>query len=1039
MRVILRSTLALIAAFMLVPGADAQPLDFQKADVRSASGARAIITADFNRDGWPDLAEAGLGSNSVSVLLNAGGEHLALSSTVPVGSGPFDMATADFNRDGIPDLAVANADSNSISILLGRGDGRFVRGDIPTAPYRGPRGITAADVNADGKMDLIYSGYDSNLLQVLIGSGAGGFVKGWTLIGQAAQPQGLGTADFNRDGHLDLAVGYDSGGGLVIWQGRDGTTFVPAAVAGDADLNVIAIADLDGNGWADVAAASTSGRRVAVYLGTPSGLSFRRSYSVDSDPRGLAIADVNSDGVPDLIAAGRSTSTVEVLLGDAAHRGSFLPRLTFAAGRGSRAVVAADFDGNGRTDLATANQYAGETSILSNATAFVRAAYTFGERKLAVAPQAANLGVDATDFNRDGKLDVVTSGGWMFTPNALLVLLTDGPTVVLPGPQPLVGFVVGDFNNDGNPDLLYMANGESPPQRPSAAFLTYLGNGGGGFTPRPPMSMPATLSTCATGDMNSDARLDLVCIGFDLERNTQTLRLLRGHGDGTFHADPPVVLLAAAEGLTPHDLQVADVNRDGRLDIVVLNVGFSGLSDSLEVWLGNGAGGLTTGGRVASTMEESFRGFPACLRVADLNRDGHQDLVVYRGEGQLGVALGSASGFGSVSEVWRDFEVRYPTRTSIGIADIDVDGHTDVITPLGWILHGRGDGTFPLAERFAFLGQSVTVADFTRDGLPDILHTQPIDDSDSPPPPVLNGIRVLVNRRNAVNRPPIVSALDRVVDYQDSHPLEGSQCPGVQADASDPDQHAVTIEWRDSTSRVISISNRAYLCDAPPGTYRLTVTVRDGRGGEVTQPVVLTILPGREIVLYAAGDRGSWMTGNWSPVADPTAAGGFRAYDRNTGAAKVRVPSVGPESTLTITFAPDPTLTYKLWMRVRAEKDNWANDSVWVQFSGSVDPTGTPAYRTGSSSGLAVSLEECVSCGVSGWGWADDGWGAVNTNGVRLRFPEGGLQLIQIQTREDGVSVDQVVLSAEKYLTTPPGAAKNDATFLKRTFPVRDP
>jgi hypothetical protein len=331
------------------------------------------------------------------------------------------------------------------------------------------------------------------------------------------------------------------------------------------------------------------------------------------------------------------------------------------------------------------------------------------------------------------------------------------------------------------------------------------------------------------------------------------------------------------------------------------------------------------------------------------------------------------------------------------------------------------------------------VADFSRDGLPDILHTQPIDDSDSPPPPVLNGIRVLVNQRNAVNRPPVVSALDRVMDYQDYHPLEGSRCPWVGADASDPDQHAVAFEWRDSTGTVISTSSRAYLCDVPPGTYRLAVTVRDGRGAEVTRPVVLTILPGKEIVLYAGGDRGSWMTGNWSPVTDPTAAGGFRAYDRNAGAAKVTVSSSSPESTLTITFAPDPTLTYKLWVRLKAEKNSWANDSVWVQFSGSTDLTGTPAYRVGTSSGLPVSLEECVSCGVSGWGWEDDGWGAVNTNGVRLRFPEGGQQYIQIQTREDGVSVDQVVLSAGEYLTTRPGAAKNDATILKRTFPVRDP
>jgi hypothetical protein len=106
---------------------------------------------------------------------------------------------------------------------------------------------------------------------------------------------------------------------------------------------------------------------------------------------------------------------------------------------------------------------------------------------------------------------------------------------------------------------------------------------------------------------------------------------------------------------------------------------------------------------------------------------------------------------------------------------------------------------------------------------------------------------------------------------------------------------------------------------------------------------------------------------------------------------------------------------------------------VWVQFSGATDLSGKPAYRIGTTSGLAVNLEECAGCGVSGWGWEDDGWGAVDRAGVLLRFPEGGWQRILIQTREDGVSVDQIVLSADKYVTARPGAAKNDRTILPRT------
>lgn len=175
----------------------------------------------------------------------------------------------------------------------------------------------------------------------------------------------------------------------------------------------------------------------------------------------------------------------------------------------------------------------------------------------------------------------------------------------------------------------------------------------------------------------------------------------------------------------------------------------------------------------------------------------------------------------------------------------------------------------------------------------------------------------------------------------------------------------------------------------------------------------------------------------WRPIADSTAAGGIRAYDPNLGRPKVAapVPIVGT-STVTLPFRADPRLSYKLWIRLKADGNSWTNDSVWVQFLGATDEAGNPKYSMDSTSGLAVNLEECSGCGESGWGWEDDGWGAPNKNGVLLRFallPDGDPHFIVIQTREDGVSIDQVVLSAEKYLTTRPGAAKNDKTILPKT------
>lgn len=190
----------------------------------------------------------------------------------------------------------------------------------------------------------------------------------------------------------------------------------------------------------------------------------------------------------------------------------------------------------------------------------------------------------------------------------------------------------------------------------------------------------------------------------------------------------------------------------------------------------------------------------------------------------------------------------------------------------------------------------------------------------------------------------------------------------------------------------------------------------------------------KEIVLYAAASNVE-MTGNWSRVADPTAAGGLAAHDRNLGAPKAAQPLEEPANTVTIPFLADPNLTYKLWVRLKADDNFWANDSVWMQFSGGLTSTFQDVvYRPGTTEGLTVSLEECRNCGVSEWGWEDDGWGVVSKSGVLLRF-EPGPQVIVIQTREDGVSIDQIVLSAEKYLTTRPGLARNDRTILPATAP----
>ena len=103
-----------------------------------------------------------------------------------------------------------------------------------------------------------------------------------------------------------------------------------------------------------------------------------------------------------------------------------------------------------------------------------------------------------------------------------------------------------------------------------------------------------------------------------------------------------------------------------------------------------------------------------------------------------------------------------------------------------------------------------------------------------------------------------------------------------------------------------------------------------------------------------------------------------------------------------------------------------------MQFSGAVDANGTPIYRIGTTASAEYNLEACSGCGVAGWGWEDNGWGQ-GVLGPVIYFATTGTQRIRLQTREDGLSVDQIVLSAERFLNVAPGPGKYDTTILNAT------
>ena len=219
---------------------------------------------------------------------------------------------------------------------------------------------------------------------------------------------------------------------------------------------------------------------------------------------------------------------------------------------------------------------------------------------------------------------------------------------------------------------------------------------------------------------------------------------------------------------------------------------------------------------------------------------------------------------------------------------------------------------------------------------------------------------------------------------------------------------------------------------ATNGTHVLQAKAYDAAGNAAVssrRTVSVQNGPRTEIVLYAG--LAQVTAGTWTAVADASAAGGMRMRQQDAGAAKIALPAAAPAHYFEMTFKAEPGRPYHLWIRGKAKNNSSANDSVYVQFSGAANASGAPVYRIGTTSATTVNLEDCRGCGVAGWGWQDNGYG-TNALGPAIYFNASALQTIRVQTREDGFSIDQIVISSDRYLTTAPGALKNDATIVPR-------
>jgi endonuclease/exonuclease/phosphatase family metal-dependent hydrolase len=195
----------------------------------------------------------------------------------------------------------------------------------------------------------------------------------------------------------------------------------------------------------------------------------------------------------------------------------------------------------------------------------------------------------------------------------------------------------------------------------------------------------------------------------------------------------------------------------------------------------------------------------------------------------------------------------------------------------------------------------------------------------------------------------------------------------------------------------------------------------------------LSVLAGtaaaQDVVIYSTDV--STIQGNWARVSSASGADASKLVSGDWGWATIEAPRASPGDYFEATFPAQAWTQYRVWLRLRAAGDSKWNDSVWVQFSDSHDAGGNAVYRIGTANGLLVNLESCMGCGVGAWGWTGGAWWVDQPTTVQ--FSSSGTKTLRVQTREDGVEVDQIVLSASTYRHSAPGSSAWDNTIVPRS------
>ncbi len=679
-------------------------------NLMAGTNPRSLIMSDFNADGFQDIAIANYTGNTLSVRMGDGTGAFSGTTELITGANPVSVSIGDFNGDGLTDIATANFGSNNVSVFLRKADGSFPGGYL-TGVGVNPLTLTVGDFNGDAILDFVTANAGSADISVRLGtknainvfgnnnliipgdttpevsdhtdfgnsnssltrifeirntSAVNLLVKNMILtgadssmftIGNISFPltiaaggtrsfsitfipvnTGLKTATvniindncdqpgynfaiqgFGMDisptlGNYPLTIINAAGGNMIIipsaapLNATNITAYTSSKFKGLIHVNPLTgdlyISNAHPAGTYNVSikangiSTTTTGFILIVNnAGCSKGLFVSpANIAVGNLPFSIAVADFNNDGKQDIASANYGSNSVSIRLGDGL--GGFNGSINIPVGSNPYAVAIADFNGDGNQDFVSANYSSGNVSVrLGDGSG----GFTGNTNvNVGIFP----TGIVVGDFNADGKQDIAVAHGGN---NNVSIHYGDangnftGITNLIVGSSPY-SIAIGDFNSDGYPDFAAANYNIS-------TVSIRMGNATGGFTGSVSVDVGLNPYSIAVGDFNGDGILDFATANFG--NNTVSVR--NGNGNGNFSGTTEL-----AVGTGPGSVAIADFNGDGNLDIATANYS----NNNVSVRFGNGAGNFS------GTTNLSVGTSPASIVIGDFNADGKQDFAV---------------------------------------------------------------------------------------------------------------------------------------------------------------------------------------------------------------------------------------------------------------------------------------------------------------------------------------------------------------------------------------------------------------------------